>query len=187
MTRLVILGRPGVGKTTLVKRVAEHFPGLFHGFYTEEIREGRIRTGFRIVTLSGKRGVLATKGGASPLRVGTYAVFVEDFERLVLPELENALKQKVPLLVDEIGEMELSSQNFRKLLDILWKEAAFLLATSRFPGIPEVQELFAQPGTLRFFLTPKNREEVLTRVRELVGAFTKGGEHGFSPRAPQQW
>jgi hypothetical protein len=24
-------------------------------------------------------------------------------------------------------------------------------------------------------------------VRELVGAFTKGGEHGFSPRAPQQW
>jgi hypothetical protein len=102
MIRLVILGRPGVGKTTLVKRVAEHFPGLFHGFYTEEIREGRIRTGFRIVTLSGKRGVLATKGGASPLRVGAYAVFVEDFERLVLPELENALKQKVPLLVDEI-------------------------------------------------------------------------------------
>jgi len=62
MTRLVILGRPGVGKTTLVKRVAEHFPGLFRGFYTEEIREGRVRTGFWIVTLSGKRSVLAAKG-----------------------------------------------------------------------------------------------------------------------------
>jgi len=114
-------------------------------------------------------------------------VFVEDFERLVLPELENALEQRAPLLVDEIGKMELFSQNFQKLLDILWNEAEFLLATSRFPEIPEVQELFARPGTLRFFLTPKNREEVFARVRELVEAFTKGGVRGFSSRAPQQW
>ena len=187
MTRLVILGRPGVGKTTLVKRVAEHFPGLFRGFYTEEIREGRVRTGFWIVTLSGKRSVLAAKGGTSPLRVGEYAVFVEDFERLVLPELEDALEQRAALLVDEIGKMELFSRNFRKLLDTLWKEAELLLATSRFPEIPEVQELFARPGTMRFLLTPGNREEVFTRVRELIGELTKGGARGFSSRAPQQW
>lgn len=150
MIRLVILGRPGVGKTTLVKRVAEHFPGLFHGFYTEEIREGRIRTGFRIVTLSGKRGVLATKGGASPLRVGTYAVFVEDFERLVLPELENALKQRAPLLVDEIGKMELSSQNFRKLLDILWKEGHSSLPPPDSLGSPKSRSSLPSPGPCGF-------------------------------------
>ncbi len=45
---ILITGPPRVGKTTLIKRLFEelthHHPV---GFYTEEIREGGIRKGFR--------------------------------------------------------------------------------------------------------------------------------------------
>lgn len=54
---ILITGLPGVGKTTLirklVKHLAEHNPA---GFYTEEIRDAQgTREGFRLVTLCGRQ------------------------------------------------------------------------------------------------------------------------------------
>lgn len=182
--RIVILGRPGVGKTTLIKQVIERFPRLFQGFYTEEIREGGSRTGFRIVTLSGKIGILASKRGISSFQVGAYHVFVADLEHLVIPELEHALQQGVPILIDEIGKMELFSQRFRELLEPLWRETKLLLATSRFPEIPEIKKLFEMPGTLRFLLSPGNRRDVLATVSERIACFRREEQHDSSPPGP---
>lgn len=52
----------GVGKTTLVQKVTQALKSSgipIDGFYTEEVREGGRRTGFDVVTLSGKRGPLS--------------------------------------------------------------------------------------------------------------------------------
>ena len=52
----------GVGKTTFVKKIVQKLSNegiKCHGFYTEELREGRTRTGFDIVTLDGRRGPLS--------------------------------------------------------------------------------------------------------------------------------
>lgn len=173
--RIVVLGRPGVGKTTLMQRISTHFPGLFRGFYTEEVREKGTRVGFRVVTLSGKRGMLAAKGASSPFRVGAYGVLVSEFESTVLPELEEALRAEAPCLIDELGKMEFFSEGFRKILPSLWEKAPLLLATARFPQIPEVTEFFSQKEVRSFLLTPRNREEVFAQVLEEVRAFTKGG------------
>src|SRR6266480_93311 len=54
MTRKVLLtGRPGCGKTTLIKRVVNELAQPAGGFYTEEIRERGERVGFKIITLDG--------------------------------------------------------------------------------------------------------------------------------------
>ncbi|MEN3184851.1 MAG: nucleoside-triphosphatase [Atribacterota bacterium] len=172
-TRIVILGRPGVGKTTLVRRVSERFPGLFRGFYTEEIREKNVRTGFRIVTLSGEEGTLALRGASSPFRVGNYAVFPEELEEVALPELEEAIRLSVPCLVDELGKMEFFSQRFAETLKALWESVPLLLATTRFPEIPEVRGLLK--GVHRFLLTPQNREAIFSQVVHAIEAFTKEG------------
>ena len=60
MTKKILLtGRPGCGKTTLVKRVVAKLVFPAGGFYTEEIRQRGERVGFKIVTLDGEEVVLA--------------------------------------------------------------------------------------------------------------------------------
>lgn len=50
---LLITGRPGVGKTTLIRRLAETLGDRAGGFYTEEIREA----GERRCSSSGERPI----------------------------------------------------------------------------------------------------------------------------------
>jgi len=69
---LLITGMPGCGKTSLIKEILREFSIPAYGFFTEEIREGEKRVGFKIVTLSGKIGILAKKGIDSNLRVSQY-------------------------------------------------------------------------------------------------------------------
>ena len=78
---ILITGLPGVGKTTLVKKLVDELK-QFHpvGFYTEEIREEGTRKGFALISLDGRRGLLSHTDIKSPHRVGTYRVDVKGFE-----------------------------------------------------------------------------------------------------------
>ena len=52
---LLLTGVPGVGKTTIVSKVAAGLSGRRNrGFVTDEIREGERRVGFEIRTFGGK-------------------------------------------------------------------------------------------------------------------------------------
>ena len=64
-------GLPGVGKTTLIKKISEALE-VFRpaGFYTEEIREKGLRKGFALVSLDGRRGMLSHIDLRSSHRVG---------------------------------------------------------------------------------------------------------------------
>ena len=59
---ILLTGLPGSGKTTLIRNVLSELPGWIRcaGFFTAEVREGRERTGFEIVTLDGCKGPLAS-------------------------------------------------------------------------------------------------------------------------------
>nr|XP_009597871.1 nucleoside-triphosphatase THEP1 isoform X1 [Nicotiana tomentosiformis] len=117
----LVTGSPGIGKTTLIVRVLETLrnsnPNLkVQGFYTREIREGTERVGFEVVTLDGRKGILASNKISSPesLRwptVGRYRVDVASFELLALPELQ--VREDTDLfIIDEVGKMELYSSSF---------------------------------------------------------------------------
>ncbi|MFQ5957268.1 MAG: nucleoside-triphosphatase, partial [Candidatus Brocadiales bacterium] len=71
---ILITGRPGVGKTTVVKKVLSALDIKPGGFYTEEIRAGKERQGFMIKTFGGKSGVLAHVDNRGGPRVGRYGV-----------------------------------------------------------------------------------------------------------------
>ena len=86
MSRVILLtGRPGCGKTTLIRRVLANYRGDAGGFYTQEIREGGVRKGFEIITLDGDRGILAHVDFPGKQRVGKYRLDPDTFERLAIP------------------------------------------------------------------------------------------------------
>jgi len=91
--RILITGKPNVGKTTIIQKVLKELPVTYGGFYTEEIREFGVRVGFRLRTTDGAEGVLAHVDSQSPHRVGKYGVEVGAFEDIAIPALDRILRQ----------------------------------------------------------------------------------------------
>ncbi|KAI4458097.1 cancer-related nucleoside-triphosphatase [Holotrichia oblita] len=97
LKHITLTGLPGVGKTTLIKKLHRQLTENnieTNGFYTEEIRnETGNRVGFDVITLDGKHGTLARTLNETPpqqtkYKVGQYVVFPTEFENLVLPLFE---------------------------------------------------------------------------------------------------
>ena len=114
--KTLITGKPGVGKTTLVKKIVGRMRSInMAGFFTAEIRSRGSRLGFELRGLNGKRRILAHVDISSQHRVGKYGVDTVAFEEFL--ETLDLLNPDVDLIViDEIGKMELFSDRFRNLL-----------------------------------------------------------------------
>jgi len=114
---LVLIGRPGVGKTTLVKRLAQELRGRpVDGFLTEELREQGERLGFWLSSLDGRQVLLAHRQMDSPHRVGAYKVNVAVLDELAVSIIRRAAREALILFVDEIGKIELCSEAFQQAL-----------------------------------------------------------------------
>jgi len=113
---ILLTGRPGIGKTTLIKKLINSLPLSKDGFYTEEIRKGKERIGFSLITLDGKKSILASVKIKSPYRVGKYRVDVDSFEKVGVEAIKKAIPTKQLIIVDEIGKMELFSKKFRDIV-----------------------------------------------------------------------
>ncbi len=165
--KLFITGKPKAGKTTLIKKIYGLYPGIFAGFWTEEIRERGNRVGFRIITTNGDKGILAHINFKTR-KVGKYGVNVEEFERIVLPILQGYDFRKL-LLVDEIGKMELLSERFSKeIRKIVFNDRTNIIATIPIKDVhPLVRDIRRRFRVI--LLTPDNRNEVFEMLRELLG------------------
>ncbi len=169
---LLITGRPGSGKTTVVQRVVRRILAQgwrVQGFYTLEVRQKGRRVGFDLVTVpDGIVVPLARVGPGMGPRVGRYQVFVEPLEARALPLLEPGPAHL--LVIDEIGAMELLSHRFRqRILELLEKPPTCLLATIQEkqvprllgPGLRERVELW----TLRFGQAEEMTQRVLSYLK----------------------
>lgn len=158
--RLFLTGNPGVGKTTLIRAVAERLEGITcAGFYTEETRQKGQRTGFRIVTLDGRVGTLASLGTQKPT-VGKYSVHVEEFEKLALRCLDSINAPADLYVIDEIGKMEVLSRRFRTAINELLAQPTNLLATIAKKGTGFIDQLKRRSDVEMIEVTRKNRDEL---------------------------
>lgn len=164
MKNILITGRPGVGKTTLIKEIAKKFGERAAGFYTEEIRRGGQRMGFKIKTLDGETGTLSSVDTDSPYRIGKYKVNLAEFENIALAVLEHALATSRVIIIDEIGPMELFSQGFKDIVVKALDAPNQLIATIKQKGAKFVEKIKSRPDVTIFELQPDNRKKLLGEI-----------------------
>ncbi|MBN1259847.1 MAG: AAA family ATPase [Anaerolineae bacterium] len=113
---LLLVGHPRSGKTTIIREVCTTLGDRAGGFYTEEIFGPGGRKGFHLVTLDGKRAVLAHKDlrGPKSRLVGRYGVDLNVLENTGVRALDEARNAGKIVIIDEIGKMELLSQRFQE-------------------------------------------------------------------------
>ncbi len=147
MKNILITGAPGSGKTTIIKKLFEIFKEFNPvGFYTSEIVENGVKTGFELVSSYGDSRILASIALKSRYVVGKYKVDIKGFDEF----LENifAREKKTGLYIfDGITKMECQSRKFPKLI------------TERFNADKPVVASIAHRGT-GFISDIKKRDDI---------------------------
>ncbi|GFS73457.1 cancer-related nucleoside-triphosphatase homolog [Nephila pilipes] len=167
---VLLTGPPGIGKTTVVKKLCELLKEknmMYQGFFTEEVRNGRERIGFDIVSTFGKHGTLARVSipNIRGPKVGKYTVDVSSFEALALPVFDCAPSSI--LILDEIGKMESFSKPFlSKTREAFAKDGIKILATIPVArnALPFVDELRNRKDCLLIQVTKENREDLPSEI-----------------------
>jgi nucleoside-triphosphatase len=165
---LLLTGMRGVGKTTVIRRVAEPLHrARLDGFYTEELREAGQRTGFRLVDFEGGATIFAHVDFDGP-RVSRYGVNIAALdaraETLLAPRADVAV-----YLVDEIGKMECLSARFVAAMRRLLAADNCVVATVASKGEGFIAEAKRWPGAVLWEVTRDNRDHLPDEVLAWLG------------------
>jgi nucleoside-triphosphatase len=164
VVKILLEGRPGVGKTTLAIAVVDALADQgveVSGFTTEELREQGRRVGFAIEAIGGNREVMAHLDYPGPPRVGKYGVDLGALERVALPALD---KRSEVLVIDELGKMELYSQALCDAVTAAMKKDGNIVATVQATDHPFTDELKTRDDVDVIKVTRANRDELRDRL-----------------------
>jgi nucleoside-triphosphatase len=161
----LLTGRPGTGKTSIIKQVATQMQVRAGGFYTEEIRSRGVREGFRLVSLNGEDTILAHVNIHSPYRVSKYGVDIEALEHVGVPAIYNAVQQCDLIIVDEIGKMELFSVKFREAISQIIDSGKRVLGTIMLNSNPWADAIKRHPEVNLVIVTRENNQQLLDDIQ----------------------
>jgi len=168
-TAFLLPGRPGCGKTNLIRRLAEDLGVPAGGFYSEEIRRGGRREGFALITLDGQTVTMASVHIPSRQRVSKYGVDLEAIDEVGVPAIERATAAFALVVIDEIGKMELFSNRFRQAVLSALESGKPILGSIMLAPHPWAYAIKVRPEVEVILLTEANRSQVqsglLARLR----------------------
>lgn len=165
---VLITGKPRTGKTTLIKKIVALGGEACGGFYTEELKEGEQRVGFKIKTTDGGEGLLAKKGLESPCRLGKYGILLENLDSLGVGAVEKAIGEKRSIVIDEIGKMELFSSQFREVVLKALDSGNQVIGVIHLARLPYLDEIRTRDDVKVFEVDGKNNAEVWDEIKPFL-------------------
>jgi nucleoside-triphosphatase len=172
--KVLLTGRPGFGKTTLIKRVVNNLPWPVGGFYTEEIRERAGRVGFKLVTLDGEEVVFAHVDLKTPEQVRKYRLDLSALERIGVGTVRQAVQTRRLVVIDEIGPMEIRSPIFREAVNEALDSEVPVLATIFARSLPFTDVIKSRPDVTLIEVRPDNRERLVSELSDRIQALNPG-------------
>ena len=171
---VLLTGTPGVGKTTLIRKLVEALGRPARGFVTDEIREGGRRRGFKIVTLDGREGILAHDTIKGRNRVSRYGVSTADLEAIGIPAITPSGPDEV-IVMDEIGKMECASQAFKDAAWAALEAPNVVLGTVAAKGVGFISRVKRRSDVRLVEVTKRNRDHLVEEIlKELRAASERG-------------
>ncbi len=161
---LLLTGSPGTGKTAIIKEAIAKTKIRAGGFYTEEIRVGGVRQGFRIITLDGQGAILAHTNISSPYQVSKYRVDIESLNRVGVSAIHQALEECDLIVIDEIGKMELLSPQFKEAVWQTINSGKKILGTIMLNPNPFADEIKRHPEVEVLLVTRSNCNQALREI-----------------------
>jgi len=163
--RVFLTGTPGVGKSTVVRKVVEGMQHDGHkvgGMSSADLRSGSARVGFEIRNLmTDDVGVLAHINQMTGPRIGKYRVKNEDLDRIGAEAIISAIEHADLIAIDEVGPMELTSRRFKDAVQAALASGKSLLGTvHRNAQDPLVQAIRTDPAIEVIEVTNENRDSL---------------------------
>ena len=169
----LLTGDPGVGKTTVLAKCAKDLSekGVsIGGMVSSEIREGKARVGFEIRDLiNSQHGILAHVNQKRGPKVGKYRVNLEDLHNIGAQAIRKALMKFDLIAIDEIGPMELFSEEFKEAVGEALKSPKLVLAVVHYRANDEItSKVKSREDAETIIVTVENRKELAQEIVEEI-------------------
>ena len=168
MKNILLTGRPGAGKTTLinesVRRIREK--GIkIGGISTKEIRSRNIRKGFMIRDIwSGREAIMASTDFEKGPKIGRYRIDINALVEVGVTAIQTAIEEAV-VVIDEIGPMELLSPEMSKNILRAIESSKTVLGVIHWKKRGRIIDaILSNPETKVIEVRPDNRDSLVSDI-----------------------
>jgi nucleoside-triphosphatase len=171
--KIGITGLPSAGKTnTLIQviKMLEEEGKKVGGMITEPILDDKKRTGLYVIDwMTKEKGVLAATDIQSKFMVGKFGIDLEVLQKVGVQALLNACEQADIIVIDEVGKIEVESEQFRSAVkEALKTDKPMLLTLHKKSRNPLLQDIRRRDDVRILEVTPINRNLLPYKIMKLL-------------------
>jgi nucleoside-triphosphatase len=176
--KIGITGLPGAGKTHALRKVVEMLEAegiKVGGMITDAIKEKGVKVGFMVQDLLTKEeGILAHVDSDSEVRFLDYGVNMETLDNIGVKAIESSIFNADVIVIDEVGKLEVESQNFVEVVkDALEADKPLLLTLHKKSRNPLLQDIRRRDDVRILEVTPINKNilpyKIIPLIKEEIG------------------